>query len=181
LPADPIELVATGFNVALLRAALKDQSLWDRNKARTSDPRSPHYGCSDIWARYAPISEYGIEGPFKSVWYDELGETLLKPLGLLAYDILEMVGGYELGGVLVTRIPAGGEVKPHIDRGWHARHYADKFCLSVEANEEQTFCFESKQLVSKPGDLFFFDNSQLHWVTNKSTSDRVSVIFCTKR
>lgn len=176
-----IELVATGFDVAPLREVLTNPALWDKNKARTENPASPHYGCSDIWARYAPVSEYGIEGPFKCVWYDEHGEALIKPLQLLAYDILEMVEGYALGGVLITKIPAGGEVRPHIDRGWHAEFYTDKFGLSVEANNDQAFCFEDKQLVTKPGDLFLFDNSKLHWVYNRSNSDRITAIFCIKR
>jgi hypothetical protein len=176
-----IELVASGFDVAPLRAVLKDASLWDWNRARTQSPESPHFGCSDIWARYAPPSEYGINGPHTSVWYEMFGPYLLYPLKMLALDIMDMTGGKELGGVLVTRIPPHGVVKPHKDSGWHAEYYNAKFGLSIEANEHQAFCFDDCHLVTKPGDLFLFDNSKVHWVLNNSNHDRITAIFCTRR
>lgn len=178
---DPIYLVASGFDVAPLRAVLRDEKLWDWNKARTENPASPHHGCSDIWARYAAPSEYGINGPHTSVWYEQFGEAFLNPIKSLAADIMEMVGADQLGGVLVTRIPPGGSVKPHKDSGWHAEHYSEKFGLSIEANDRQAFCFDTCNLITKPGDLFYFDNSRTHWVINNSTSDRITAIFCTRK
>lgn len=171
----PISLVGSGFYIEAMREALKDDSLWNQHTARTENTASPHYGCDDIWARYAPTLE---SGEHVSIWYPVVDKL---PLKSLVAQVCEEVGAKELGGVLITRIPVGSSVKPHIDRGWHASYYTHKYGLSVEANDKQAFCFEKKQLVTKPGDLFQFDNSQLHWVTNDSDKPRITIIICTKK
>jgi hypothetical protein len=144
----PIQFLAGGFDVAPLRAALKDDSLWDTNTARTSSPESPHHECHDIWARYAPPSEYGITGPHTSVWYPVVTAGPLKPVLRLAAEVMAYVDGKDLGGVLITKIDPGKSVKPHTDHGWHAEHY-EKFAVSIEADEKQAFSFHETSLVTR--------------------------------
>lgn len=170
----PIRLVAEGYDVAALADALKDESLWNGNTARTENPASPHHGCDDIWARYAV--DYRSQGPFVSEWYPIADLIPIKPL---VDALCEHVGAYELGGVLITRIPPRHAVRPHKDHGWHAETY-QKFGISVAANKEQAFCFQDDELVTKPGDVFWFDNSYIHWVTNPSETPRITVIVCVK-
>lgn len=177
---EPIQFVAGGFDVASLREVLKDESLWDTNTFRTASPDSPHHECHDIWARYAPPSEYGIVGPHTSVWYPVVTDGPLKPVLRLAAEVMAFVDGKDLGGVLITKINPGKAVKPHTDRGWHAEHY-EKFAVSIEADENQAFSFHETSLVTQPGDLFWFYNQKEHWVTNNSTRDRITAIFCIKR
>lgn len=150
--------------------------MWDQNQARTDDPSSPHYGCSDIWARYAPPGADGSK-PHPSVWYP-CAEQL--PVRELVDQVLEQVQGRELGGVLLTRIPPFGQVRPHHDPGWHARYY-EKFAVSIAAAPGQRFCFEDTQLETSPGDLFWFDNAYLHWVENSTPHERITLIACIRR
>ena len=84
-------------------------AVWDQNTARTAPEDSPHHGLSDIWARYAPL---GVDGsqPHKSIWYDT---PLTEDLKALACQLVSLVNGTELGGVLITRIPPGAICKPH--------------------------------------------------------------------
>lgn len=93
---------------------------------------------------------------------------------------MRLVGGKELGGVLITKIPAGKQVYPHVDGGWHAEHY-EKFAILVQGNPEQEFCFESSALRCREGDSFTFDNHFPHWVTNDSPEDRITLIICIRR
>jgi uncharacterized RmlC-like cupin family protein len=104
----------------------------------------------------------------------------LHPLKETAKTVLEIVGGTELLGVLITKIPPGESVKPHVDSGWHALN-TDKYGLSIQANDEQAFCFEHQELKTKPGDLFWFYNQHKHWVVNNSNEDRITIIFCVKK
>ena len=83
----------------------------------------------------------------------------------------------ELGGVLITRIPAGKECKPHSDPGWHARRY-QKFGVQITSAPGQKFCFEDAELETKPGDIFWFDNEYTHWVTNPTPYERITMIVC---
>lgn len=159
----------------LLWALQANPQLWDENTGRTESPHSPHHGLSDIWTRWAAP---GVDGsqPHESVWYPSAD---LLPIRDLIYPLMSFVRGDQLGGVLITRIKAGQECKPHTDPGWHARYYK-KFAIQVQSAPGQAFCFEGDRLESRPGDLYFFDNSFTHWVENDTPHDRITVIACIK-
>jgi hypothetical protein len=170
----PIKLIAQGVNVGPLLWALQSHpELWDQNTARTEHPDSPHHGLHDIWVRHAAP---GVDGsqPHESVWHPCAD---LLPIRELVYPLMAAVHGDQLGGVLVTKIPPGKVCKPHTDPGWHARHY-QKFAVQVQSHPKQAFRFDNVELVTKPGDCFWFDNSHTHWVTNDSDQDRITVIVC---
>ncbi len=172
-----IQLLSSGVNVAPLLWALQEHpELWDQHTARTEHPSSPHHGLSDIWARYAAPGE-DPKGPHESIWYEAAN---LLPVRELVYPMLAAFGGTRLGGVLITKIPAGKECKPHTDPGWHARYY-EKFAIQVQSAPGQEFCFEGESLVTRPGDVFWFDNAHLHWVTNPTRYDRITLIACIQK
>jgi hypothetical protein len=169
-----IKLLSSGVNVAPMLWALHEHpELWDENRARTRDAGSPHHELHDIWARYAAP---GVDAskPHEAVWYPCAN---LLPVRELVYPLMSVLHGDQLGGVLITKIPPGKSCKPHSDPGWHARHY-QKFALQIQSHPKQAFHFESQSLVTKPGDLFWFDNQYTHWVTNDSDQDRITMIVC---
>lgn len=173
----PIKLLHRGLNVEPMRAALAAHpDLWDQNKARTSPEDSPHHGLSDIWARFADPATMRPDGSHDSVWYPPAD---VLPVRDLVFPLMAAVRGERLGGVLITRIRPGQTCKPHTDPGWHARYY-EKFAVQIAAAPEQAFHFEGHTLVTAPGDVFWFDNSHTHWVTNESDTDRITMIVCIK-
>lgn len=172
---EPIRLVGSGFYVDGLRDALKNESVWNRHVDRTEPESSPHHGCDDIWVRYAANGR--DPGPFECEWYPMADEIPVKGL---VEQVRELVGGGEVMGVLITRIPPHQSVKPHVDSGWHAEN-TEKYGLCIAANDRQAFCFEKTSLVTRTGDLFWFDNSHKHWVTNDSDEARITCIICIKK
>jgi hypothetical protein len=169
-----IALITSGIDVRPMQTALAAHpELWDQHTARTENPASPHHGLSDIWARFAEPGSNAGEA-HKSVWY---AAADVLPIRELVYPLMSLVQGDELGGVLITKIPAGKECKPHVDPGWHARYY-QKFGIQIHADLGQAFCFDDERLVTKPGDVFFFNNAYTHWVPNPTAHDRVTVIAC---
>jgi Aspartyl/Asparaginyl beta-hydroxylase len=172
----PIKLLPLTLNVEPAFKALSKSIRWNAHQYRTNDPASPHREVSDIYARYAPLT-WQEPQPFKAEWYayPEL-TAVLKPLAAAVYDYVD---GIELGGVLITKIPAGKQVYPHVDHGYHATTFT-KVCVCIRANEEQSFNFEGQSLRTKTGTCFFFDNSYSHWVLNPSTEDRISMIVCVR-
>jgi hypothetical protein len=173
----PIRLIGKGINVEGLQYALSvNPQLWDEFNDRTRSEKSPHYGLNDIWARFAAPWDDATK-PHSSVWYPSADLLNLKPF---IYEVMNKLNVDQLGGVLITRIPAGVMCKPHTDPGWHARYY-EKFALQIKANDKQRFCFKEAELVTEPGDLFWFDNSKLHWVVNDSEEERITMIICVKR
>lgn len=173
-----IELLARDLNVTHIRwALLGNPHLWNENTARTQDERSPHHGLDDIWARFGTPDNAETGEAHSAHWYPSADVLDIKYLVQSVYDA---VGGKELGGVLITRIPAGATCKPHEDHGWHARYY-EKFAVQIDSAPGQKFCFEGVELESQPGDLFWFDNQYLHWVDNPTAYDRITMIICIKR
>lgn len=173
-----IKLIQSGLPVALIYWALQQNpQLWNQQTARTEDPESPHHGLDDIWARYGDPERATDGAPHDSFWYPAADLLGIKGLCL---DIMRAVDGVELGGVLITRIPPGKTCKPHTDPGWHARRY-EKYGVQITSAPGQAFCFEGESLETKPGDLFWFDNSFLHWVTNDTPYERVSMIVCIRK
>lgn len=171
----PIKLLREGLNVEpMLQALAEHDYLWDQRTGRTEHPDSPHHGLSDIWCRFAPAGS-GANMPHQSIWYEDVSGVL--PIKELAQELLHTVLDGELGGVLITRIPPGAICKPHRDLGWHALQY-EKIAVQLAGNERQAFCFKTARLVTFPGDVFWFNNQELHWVTNDSTEDRMTAIFC---
>lgn len=168
-----IQRLAAGLNVAPLLWALQAHpELWDADRMRTAPPTSPHREASDIYVRYA--ADPMALGPHESIWYPCADVIGVKPI---AYDLMRFVEGERLGGILITRIPAGCQVYPHIDHGWHAETYR-KFCVQVQSAPGQLFTVEDESLEAMPGDLYEFRNEYLHHVTNPTPHDRVSLIVC---
>lgn len=174
---DRIKLIASGINVQpLYWALLKNPQVWNRHPGRTENPQSPHYGLDDIWVRFGGEEHFKNQQPHFPHWYPEADVLGVKPL---LRDLLRNVDGDILGGVLITRIPAGATCKPHVDMGWHALQY-EKYAIQIASAPGQKFCFEGQELETAPGDLFWFNNQHLHWVENPTNYERVTLIACIK-
>lgn len=176
-----IEHIASGFDIAPLVAQIEARpDVWNRHRMRTEAYGTPHNEVSDIWVRYNDWGNFtgdvaAFNGPHESVWYPVADE--ISEVKRLCREVCERTGLFNLGGVLITKIPPSGQVAPHIDGGWHAGHYR-KFAVQLLGNADQVFWFEDSELRPEPGDLYTFDNSKLHAVYNRSSQDRMTCIIC---
>ena len=181
------KITSSPLLASLLSQQLRAQSdLWDQVSLRKTVPGTPHRGMSDIWARYNDIEPYrargdftGINDPHIPVFYP--GWHALPALQDITFELMALVDGEMLGGVLITRIPPGGKIDRHIDRGWHVEYY-DKFYFAVESTPGAKFFCETdggiECLNPEPGDVHLFDNRLPHWVANDSQQDRITAIIC---
>lgn len=176
-----IHHLASGVEVSPIVDAINaNPQLWNEYTLRTA--AYEHSDVSDIWVRYNSWKNYigdrlAFNAEHDSSWYPV--EKIL-PVRRVILDVMHFVGGERLGGVLITKIPAGKQCRPHVDGGWHATYY-EKFAVQLQSNDQQAFHFDGESLVSKPGDLYTFDNSYTHWVKNDSESDRMTMIICIRR
>lgn len=178
--------VCSRIDVATLREQLAyHPELWDQFSSRKQSAGTPHSRMSDIWIRYrdhADLERLGREG-FNSihvpVWYPAW--HALSALRPIVFDLMAKVEGEMMGGILLTRIPAGEGIEPHVDTGWHVETYK-KFYVSVESAPGARFCCNHdgvhECIEPVPGECWEFDNRKSHWVINKSGQDRVTLIIC---
>lgn len=136
-----------------------------------------HAEMSDIWIRYNAIENFGphFNDEHDPVWYPSY--KALPALKDIIYPLMAEVEGERIGGVLITRIPPGCEIKPHIDKSWHVDYY-DKFYVSLKSEAGANFYCGEEVLNPKAGEVWRFDNRELHWVINESNEDRMTLIVC---
>lgn len=172
--------LASGIDVAPLCAALNAQpELFGQHKHRAEYAGSPHTAMSDIWVRYNAYENFGpaFNDEHDSVWYPVIDHLpQIKPI---VFELMAAVQGERLGGILITKIPPGGGIGPHIDGGWHAGYY-DKFFVPIQSAQGALFRFPEGDIAAQPGDCYWFDNSVTHSVENNSTQDRIAMIVCIK-
>jgi hypothetical protein len=174
---EPIKIVQRGINTqGLLWALHSNPQLWNQHTGRTQSPDSPHHGLDDIWVRFGNTAAAQNGLPHVAEWYEAADTLGVKPF---LRDLVRMVDGDVLGGVLITRIPPGATCKPHTDEGWHALEY-QKYALQVSSAPGQAFCFDGIELETQPGDIFWFNNQQKHWVLNPTPYERITLIACIK-
>lgn len=175
--------IAKGVNILPLLLELKNNpELWNEHTFRTANPLSPHRDVSDIWVRYNdlanldPLNQAAFHTEHDAVWYPSSDK--LASVKKLVYDLMHLVSGERLGGVLITRIPPGAQCHPHTDAGsWHSGYY-DKYAIQLESDPQQAFCFEEGSFSAAPGDVYWFNNQDIHWVTNDSAVARITMIVC---
>src|ERR1700748_2278121 len=113
--------ICDGINVEPLNFLLKQKpELWDVRTKRKDDPDSPHCAMSDIWVRYNDDTEAKATGDYSKfndphfpVWYPAANDlSQIKPIAL---GLMAKMGASHLGGILITKIPSGGVIEPHVD------------------------------------------------------------------
>lgn len=136
----------------------------------------------DIWLRYGDIVEVTKTGDYSkianehdSIWLKDLPECKK-----ICFEVMKLVNGERLGGVLITRLPVGGEILTHTDAGWHADYY-DKYYVPLENEKGSVFGFDEGDIEPDLGDVWAFDNSYNHWVKNNSNKERIAMIVCIKQ
>ena len=172
--------IAEGINVRPLEQSLNlHPELWDQHNERRIFEGSPHAQMTDIWVRFGDVSQ-GFENlrmPHDSVWYP--CAEFLDGVKDIAFGLMSLVNGERLGGILITKLEAGKEILPHVDKGWHAEYY-EKFYVAIKSPKGSKFCFESGDIESEDGDCFLFRNDRLHWVKNDTTEARLTMVVCIK-
>lgn len=175
--SEKIKVLRRGINVHWLYwALLQNPQLWNQNTARTASVDSPHHGLDDIWVRFGSEKDASGNTAHMPDWYESADVLGLKPF---IRQLMHEVGGDILGGVLITRIPAGATCKPHQDLGWHALEY-QKYAIQITSAPGQKFCFDDIEIETAPGDLFWFENQSTHWVLNPTNYERITMIACIK-
>lgn len=185
--AEPFfRLIKAGVDVAPLLQQIDAQpDLWNQHDMRTTFPGTSHSKVDDIWVRYNAWDRlnraelHGFNAEHIPVWYPAW--EALPALRPIVLDLMAEVRGEMLGGVLITRVPAGSEILPHVDRGWHVEYY-DKFYLSLRSDPGADFVCRhdgrTEAVCPAPGEVYLFDNRMTHWVTNESDGEKMTMIVC---
>lgn len=170
------------YNVENLAEQLDAQpELWDQHSARVK--HDTFAGTSDIWVRWRPFEELTDPSKylephfpvFYPAWYR------LPALELIVFDLMAREKATHLGGILITRIPAGGLIKPHRDSGWHPEFYRRKVYVPIQTNDRVVNHCEDERVTMRRGEAWFFNNLVTHMVENNGDTERRTLIVCMRQ
>lgn len=174
--------ITDGIDVLPLLAEIDAQpDLWDQHRDRKDAVGSPHAQMSDIWIRYRAREELTCRQafiePHKQVFYPAW--DALPALRPVMEHLLAVEHPIQLGGILITRIPPGGKIAWHHDRGsWHAEYFRRKIYVPLRANDQCVNYCGDDRAVMRPGEAWFFDNLIPHAVENNGATERITLIVC---
>lgn len=178
--------VAQGIDTTSIIHSLQlHPELWNQNRVRKDGEGSPHMAMDDIWVRYRDDKKFKASGdytkfnePHFPVWYPAYNKIPgLKPV---IFGMMARMQGSSLGGVLITKIPPGGKIEPHSDKGWHAEFYKTKIYVPLQTNPQCWNRCENEVVTMEPGSAWYFNNLVEHEVQNNGNDDRITLIICMK-
>lgn len=175
-------IIREGIDVAPLRAQIEAHpEIWNERTNRTGFEGSPFAGSSDAWLRYRAPEELTETKSFKEPhWSANYPAWAALPAAQeIVFDLMWWARATHLGGVLLTKIPPGGKILPHDDRGsWHASAMNLKIYVPVMANDRCVNHCGGESLVIRVGQAVEFNNLITHSVENNGETDRVTLICC---
>lgn len=173
------ERVHGGLDVAPMLAELEAHPLlWDQHKERRTAPKSPHREMVDIHLRARDRADLHDPDAFRKphwpVFYPAW--RALPSIHPVVWALMGMTKAVQLGNVLITRIPPGGSIHPHVDPGWAVNWFTSKFYIVLQSNPCCINRCLDESVVMRPGEIWSFENRVTHSVENMGETDRISLI-----
>lgn len=182
--------IANGLDVMPLMAQIQRQpELWDENTLRTKHPGTAHSQVSDIWLWFNELPkgdenqltfEQRYDIAFNGVVNDRevvpyRGWQLLPAARNIIFPIMRHVEAVRLGRVIITKLPPGKRITPHVDGGAPATYF-QRYQVALQCLPGNVFRIDDEQVEFRSGEVWLIDNKKEHEVINNSADDRIVMI-----
>lgn len=167
--------IAEGVDVfPVLHALQRQPELWNQHPIRTTHHGTAHSEVDDILVFFNDIANPETVANDREVVPFPAWEKLpqLRPI---LFNLMRAVEAVRLGRVMITRLPPGGAITPHVDGGAPADWF-ERYHICLQASPGNVFRAGNEAVSFKAGDVWAFDNRQLHSVANNGADDRIVVI-----
>ena len=169
--------LAVGVNTApLLTKIAQHPGLWEPGRQRSEYPGSAHAAADAILLRGpAEITPKAFFRELEQVDY-EAAHTLMPEVAQITNNVYDRVGFVRYTGrSMITRLPPGGRIQPHVDEGLYADVY-DRFHVCLDA-EGTVFRCGSEGAEMRPGEIWWFNHKRTHEVLNCGARARIHLIL----
>jgi hypothetical protein len=176
--------ISGGVDVMPLLLAIKRRpGLWKEDTYLRDYPQGPFAQIESIMLRFPVKSVHETEVELRKhvSTYDQHESIdypaykLLPEARPLVMNLMHYVGGERLGRVMINKIAPGGVIYPHADTPAHAEYYS-RFHIVLQSQPGVVFRAGEEQAYMGMGEVWWFDNSQVHEVINNSADDRIHMI-----
>jgi hypothetical protein len=161
--------------IPVMRELATQPDLWNQNTLRTQHPDTAHAEVSDIWLWFNEIPEdpTAVINDIQTIAYPAW--TQLPSLRRLVLDLMRRVDGVQLGRCIVTKLPPGGQITPHVDHGAPAEFYT-RYQIALQSLPGALFHCEDETVSFCTGEVWWVNNRVKHSVVNNSADDRIVCI-----
>lgn len=173
--------VAEGLHVNQLGLRLAQMpNLWNANKFRTEFPNTPHGDVSDILLRFSDTKQCDttgrVMGDTSPVWHD--AAHFLPEVKPLVLALMSGVGAYELGRLLISKLPPGGRILAHSDDQGEYVNQSNihRYHIVINGAAGSLFRCGDEEVCMKTGEIWWFDARVEHEVINNSPEDRIHLL-----
>lgn len=170
--------LAIGVDTAPLLAKIAEHpQLWETGHARQQYPGSAHAAAEAIILRWA--TDRTLEGAFRCLECEDLdpARMLMPEVARITNNVYDRVGFVKYTGrSMITRLPPGGRILPHMDEGLYADVY-DRFHVCLDADEGSIFRCGTETVHMAPGDIWWFNHKREHEVINGGARPRIHLIL----
>jgi hypothetical protein len=166
--------IAAGLNVTPLMNALQRQpELWNQFPIRTQHPGTAHSEVSDILVWFNSLDGEIVDDKEAVAFpaWEKLPQ--LRPF---IFDLMRTVEGMRLGRVIITKLPPGKSITPHVDGGAPATYYS-RYQLALQSLPGALFNIGDETVNFRSGDIWHINNREIHSVVNNSSDDRIVCII----
>lgn len=168
-------------NVAPIeQALLRNADLWDANTFRTTFPGTPHVDVQDILIRFSDTkvqSTVGnVIGDDQPIWLPPY--KLLPEVKPVVLELMNAVGAYELGRLIISRIPPGGRILPHADNdGSYVQNpNRSRYHIVIRGLPGSLYHCGEETVCMETGSVWWFNAYETHSVLNNSIDDRIHLL-----
>lgn len=154
----------------VLHTIMRNPTLWDQDKCRTTFEGTPHGQVSDILLRFGSKDGDDLEA------VDTEAMKTIPAAKMLAINVMQLVNGSRLGRVIVTRMEPGKKILPHADtQGLYADYYS-RYHVVLQGLPGSLFTCGDETVNMLTGDMWWFDAHAEHAIQNNSKDDRVHMM-----
>lgn len=159
-----------------IRQEIAGSPLWGQIKLRTTHEGTPHGQVTDLLLRFNRMQQTREQALDDCETYPLKGWTDFFLCRQVALDLMRHVEGTRLGRVMLTHLPPGGRITPHVDAGTPATYYHRYHCVIACGPGPNKFRTEADWVDMRPGEVWWVNNAREHEVVNESGSERVHLI-----
>ena len=161
--------------VPVMRELVTQPELWNQNTLRTQHPDTAHADVSDIWLWFneVPTDPEAVVNDIQTIAYPAWGQ--LPSLRRLVLDLMHRVNGVQLGRCIVTKLPPGGVITPHVDGDAPAEFYT-RYQIALQSLPGALFHSGDETANFYTGEVWWVNNRVKHSVVNNSADDRIVCI-----
>lgn len=153
----------------------RNPDLWDENTLRTKHPGTAHAEVSDVWVWFNKVPELFNEVVDDKDVISYRAWKELPSLRPLIFALMSQVQAVRLGRVIITKLPPGKTIIPHVDGGAPATYY-QRYQIALQCLPGNKFIIGNEEVSFKTGEIWQINNREIHSVVNNSADDRIVII-----